>query len=397
MSSGQDALVRRGGASHGMASGSERWGAVYAMIMLANPGATTGTITPVIVDAFVAHGRVTLSEAVGLGAAQMAGMGLALLGTALLIKRLNRRMTAALALFIACIANLWSSSSADFPLLLALRVLVGAGTGVCYSIAVVSIVASANVARNFGYSVAANQISGILLLTILPALTIWGGVPAAMVTLAIFTLFCGVTLSWLPAHAIAPTEERQGASSSVIRSAPPIAALRGLLSMFLLAAAFGACWPIVGRIAVAGHVTNSEIVTGFALAGYGGVVGGFVSAFLGPRLSKRLILILGSTGFAASLLLQVVPHVSFALAAIALMFFCTFNIPNYLSLVAEIDGSGRLAIVMTALMQLGMAAGQAAVAAAGKGVSFVDVAVAATAMAILACLLVLNIRVAPRS
>jgi predicted MFS family arabinose efflux permease len=129
----------------------------------------------------------------------------------------------------------------------------------------------------------------------------------------------------------------------------------------------------------------------------GGVVGGFASAFLGPRLSKRVIVILGSTGFAASLLLQVVPHVSFALAAIALMFFCTFNIPNYLSLVAEIDGSGRLAIVMTALMQLGMAAGQAAVAAAGQGVSFVSIAVAATAMAILACLLVLNIRVAPRS
>ena len=150
----------------------------------------------------------------------MAGMGLALLGTALLIKRLNQRMTAALALSIACIANLWSGSSPDFPLLLALRVLVGAGTGVCYSIAIVSIVASANVARNFGYSVAANQISGILLLTILPALTIWGGLPAAMVTLAIFTLFCGVTLSWLPAHSIVPTGERQGASSSVIRSAP---------------------------------------------------------------------------------------------------------------------------------------------------------------------------------
>lgn len=394
MSSGQDALARRSSASLGTTTGGERWGAVYTMIMLANPGATTGTITPVIVDAFVAHGRVTLSAAVGSGAAQMAGMGLSLLLTAVVIRRLNRRMAAALALLIACIANLASGGSADFPLLLALRFLVGAGTGVCYSIAIASIVASANVARNFGYSVAANQISGIVLLTILPALTLWGGLPAVMATLATFTLFCGITLAWLPARTTAPAEERQGTSDSVTRSAPSTAAIRGLLSMFLLAAAFGACWPIVGRIAAAGHVSNTEIVTGFALAGYGGVIGGFASAFLGPRLNRRLILILGATGFAASLLLQGVPHINFALAAITLMFFCTFNIPNYLSLVASIDASGRLAIIMTALMQLGMAAGQAAVAAAGKAASFLDIAMAATAMAFLACTLVLNIRVA---
>jgi hypothetical protein len=45
-----------------------------------------------------------------------------------------------------------------------------------------------------------------------------------------------------------------------------------------------------------------------------------------------------------------------------LMFFCAFNTPNYLNFVAKLDVSGRLPIVMTALMQIGMAVGQAAIA-----------------------------------
>jgi predicted MFS family arabinose efflux permease len=374
-------------AALGLPARSDRLLAILAMILLANPGATTGTILPVVVDSLAASGTISLSLSLTLAATQMACVGVALLATSICIHWIDRRLVGGTSLMIAIAGTLATIVVQDPGGLILCRSLVGAGCGVAYAIAVASLAASANSSRNFGLFMATNQISGILILSLLPWLTAMGGLRYSMTALALFIGLCCAALPWLPmppSHLPRPGNSTFNTHRSFGRSA-----LLGFVSMFLLAAAFGACWPIVGQIAKSHGALDRGIAFGFALAGFGGVLGGLASAWVAPRLGDARVLTLGSLAFTASIALQAIPNSNFAVAAATLMFFCTFNIPNYLNFVGKLDNSGRLPILMTALMQLGMAAGQAAVASLSAARNFPSIILFAATLAALAWLTVI--------
>jgi len=126
--------------------------------------------------------------------------------------------------------------------------------------------------------------------------------------------------------------------------------------MFFLAMSFGAVWPMVGQIGASRGIDRATIALGLSVAGFGGIAGAVVSASLSDRLGRRMALLLGVTGLAVSALLTLTP--AFVAAIILFMFCYVFTIPYYVSVLAPIDRTGRLTVLMNAMTPFGTAAGQ---------------------------------------
>ncbi len=332
----------------------EGWADLCRVALLTNPGAAVGVIVPTVVNMFTAGGRFSLATASLLGAAELAGLTVALLLGPLFVNRYDRRWTAALAIGLAIVGQALSLSAMSAPVVGALRLFAGIGEGGLYAVAVAHLAATAAPDRAFGLMLTANHVVGALLLATIAWLS--GAYPAqaAIAVVIVFQLLTATLIGKLPRRpARAAARHRPSGAGGAV--AP---AVLGLLGMLLLAGGFGVVWPLIGQIAKARGVSPHAVALAFSLAGAVGLLPGMLVTALGLRVGRVLPLSIGSLAFAAALSLPTF-DVPFMVPTLLIMFFWTFSIPYYLGLVAAVDRSGRLTVLTTAMLPFGIAVGQA--------------------------------------
>jgi len=345
--------------------------AIAAMVMMTNLGPLTMLMTPAMIVSYTGNGHFSAGQAAALTSAELAAMTAVMLLTSPIIHRIDRRRWVALGLFMAASAHLASICVSAYPLLLAIRFVAGAGIGVAYTVAVAALSATAQPDRNFGVSVTANQLAATAVLATCSWVGLNHGHGPTLAVVLVLTLLTALGIPWFPRRAPALATAK-GSDGVAARSAGMIPGLIGLGGMSLFLLGVGVVWPVVGLIAQSHGIASRTVGSALALAGLGGIVAGLLVSALGARLNRIIALAIGSFGIAAGVLLLLVSYDGWALMAVApiIMFFWMFNIPYYLGAMSVLDGSGRLAVVGSAMAPLGLAAGQAITATIVHGSNY---------------------------
>ena len=142
--------------------------------------------------------------------------------------------------------------------------------------------------------------------------------------------------------------------------------------MFLFLVGVGEVWPIVGSIAQSHGIAASSVGSALAIAGLTGIAAGLLVSLIGSRFGRLVPLIVGTLGIACAMLtlLAASDGHSLVLSTSLIMFFWIFSIPYYLGSQSALDPSGRLAVLSSAMMPFGLAAGQAVANSMTSGSGF---------------------------
>jgi MFS transporter, DHA1 family, inner membrane transport protein len=372
--------------------------AIAAMVAMSNLGALTMLMTPALIAGYLSSGWLTGSEASTLTSVELAGMTIAVILTSLVITRVDRRACLGVGLVVAAVGHLTSILVASYPLLVIIRTMAGIGIGITYTVAVAALSATRSPDRNFGFAITSNQLSVTLLLALLSWLGLDHGYGVVIGVVLVFTLLMGLGIAWFPRAA--PLRSAAESDVGTQASSSTLPGVLGLVGMFLFLVAVGEVWPIVGPIAQSHGIGTASVGSALAIAGLAGIGAGLLVSLIGSRFGRLAPLIVGTLGLACAMLTLLVASdgESLVLSTSLIMFFWIFSIPYYLGSQSALDPSGRLAVLSSAMMPFGLAAGQALAnhMAIGTGYSSTIVTSAATfALALTTTLVGIHLKVAP--
>lgn len=270
--------------------------------------------------------------------------------------RLNARVVAVAALAVFCAGNLVTALwMPDYPLFLGLRAIAAVGGGTLMVLCMTSAGESENRDRVYGLWVVGQLVAGTVGLAVLPRLFDHFGLPAFYVLLAAL----GALASPL-CRGFDGDLGMRGKSAGVAGAATPrwLAALVicGMLAFYL---SIGGIWTFVSGAAEAAGISAAATGTVLAVATTMGIVGAGLASWLGGRVSRRGMVILGYAILAASLaLLAAVQGAgAYVIALCGFKFAWTFVLPFILAIVATHDATGRLVASLTLVIGVGLAVG----------------------------------------
>ncbi|MFM0341784.1 MFS transporter [Paraburkholderia fungorum] len=372
--------------------------AIAAMVTMSNLGALTMLMTPAFIAGYLSSGWLTGTQASTLTSVELAGMTIAVILTSLVIARVDRRACLGVGLLVAAVGHLASILVASYPLLVIIRTVAGIGIGITYTVAVAALSATRSPDRNFGFAITSNQLSVTLLLALLSWFGLDHGYRVVIGVVLVFTLLMGLGIVWFPRAAPVRSAAESNVGMQVSSSTLP--GVLGLAGMFLFLVAVGEVWPIVGPIAQSHGIGSAAVGSALAIAGLAGIAAGLLVSLIGSRFGRLAPLIVGTLGLACAMLTLLVASdgQSLVLSTSLIMFFWIFSIPYYLGSQSALDPSGRLAVLSSAMMPFGLAAGQALAnyTTIGAGYSSTIVSSAATfALALTATLIGIHLKLAP--
>ncbi|MEQ5840089.1 MFS transporter [Paraburkholderia acidicola] len=344
--------------------------AIASMVAMSNLGALTMLMTPAFIAGYLSSGRLNNSEASTLTSVELAGMTVAVILTSLLIARVDRRACLAVGLLTAALGHLATIFVDAYPALVITRIVAGVGVGIAYTVAVAALSATRLPDRNFGIAITSNQLSVTLLLALLSWIGLDQGYRVVIGVVLAFTLLMGLGIGWFPR--VAPLRAANDSDGRAHASSSTLPGVLGLAGMFLFLVAVGEVWPFVGPIAQSHGVGAAAVGSALAIAGLAGIGAGSFVSLIGSRFGRLVPLIFGTVGLACAMLtlLGASDGKSLVLSTSLIMFFWIFSIPYYLGSQSALDPSGRLAVLSSAMMPFGLAAGQALVNSMIRGTGF---------------------------
>jgi len=372
--------------------------AIAAMVAMTNLGALTMLMTPAFIAGYLSSGRLSNTEASTLTSVELGGMTIAVILTSLVIARVDRRACVATGLLIAALGHLISILAVSYPILVITRTVAGAGVGITYTVAVAALSATRLPDRNFGIAITSNQLSVTLLLALLSWLGLDHGYRVVIGVVLAFTLLMGLGIGLFPR--VAPTRAASDADKGSQASSSTLPGVLGLVGMFLFLVAVGEVWPVVGPIAQSHGIGAAAVGSALAIAGLAGISAGLLVSLIGSRFGRLVPLIVGTLGLACAMLTLLVASDgrSLVLSASLIMFFWIFSIPYYLGSQSALDPSGRLAVLSSAMMPFGLAAGQALANSMTPGAGYSPIILSSAlifGLALATTLIGIHLKVAP--
>lgn len=323
------------------------------LALLTNPAGIIGTVAPAFVNAFVASG-MSIALASRMAAAEFFAMATTLLLAPLLVRRMDRRVIAIVSLAGAVLGQLLSLSTDSAAFILGCRVVAGAGEGALFAVAVATLSAAPSPERAFGMVILSNQGAGTLLLAVIAWLATLSPANAALWVAGGFIAIHAVFIPALPRTSGGQDSRRRADSDPAAPAFIPI--LCGLGGMAFLSAGFGLVWPMVGQIGLAANISSDVLTTTLSVVGLGGIGGGLAATVAGSRFGDQWPVLFGTVAMA--LCMPLLASQLFAVAAVLTLFFWAFNLPYFLGFLAKVDKGGGLAVLTSAMIPFGIAAGQ---------------------------------------
>ncbi|MBL4712674.1 MAG: MFS transporter [Gammaproteobacteria bacterium] len=247
-------------------------------------------------------------------------------------------------IFLMIIGLFLIAQVASYYYVLMFFILIGAGSGTLFSLAIVILSLTECPERYFGIKIIFEQITSAILLFIVPTfILIYFGFSGSFLFISLVVFLIGFAALSLPNNQAAEQLIKTGLSTDNLlpKTVNKINIWLALICLCLFFGTLSTLWAFVERLAVANELSADSIGLALSISVLGGAVGGLLAAYLGDRLPLRLSIL-----FIVPLLLTVIwtfylgfDMWLFGLAAFSLSLLWNFSLTYQMKIVIMQDES----------------------------------------------------------
>lgn len=326
------------------------------------------TLVPLLTGAAATTFGLSAAQVGVLGTADLAGLAIASATAVLWINKISWRRAAATGIALLLVGNLFSAFVSSFSALCLARFVTELGSGVIFSLALVTIGRTPKPDRYFAFGIGATIALAVGVFLALPAAIEQFGMDIIFSVHAAVAILACSFIAWLPEGGAARAKSDEGQSKP----------LKPLFLCFVGFSCFtmveGGVWTYMERIGAAGDLSAGFIGEALAITQVVSLVAALGASAISTRFGRTLPLLVGLFSFLLGFYLLLKPGSYFYLVAVCLTQFAwIFTLPYLLLMCVEYDPTGRFYVLTTAFKMGGMAAGPAVVALFLKGSDYAPV------------------------
>lgn len=330
---------------------------------------------PVISTAWVNLLGFTEIQVGRVAGADLGGLAIGAILTALVIANVNRRYLVLLAVAIAIGANAACLVMVNYEQVLWLRLVAGIGSGIYTAIAIATLGGTSKPARAFNMMLFAFAFSQALEMYILPKLSM-NGIYLAFIGCYIFGL---LFLSWLPQRPVEKSldveidvEESDGEHHIEHQHVPtyvPWLVLGAIVATYIN---IGAYWTYIELASHASEASPEWVSQLLVYTSFFSIVGCLVATVISNRfgLARPLLITLVLQAIIVGMLAGGINNTNILVSMFSFNFLWIFVDVYQMSTIANVDHSGRFAALMPGAQGIGQILGPniaASILAAGLG------------------------------
>ena len=343
------------GQSMGLKNPFDSWKSIIISLYMTLIGYGVLVGIPVISTAWVTLLGFSEVEVGRVAGADLGGLSLGAVVTAMLIGKVNRRLLVLIGLSLAVVANGLCISVVDYDQVLWLRLLSGIGSGIYTAVAVSSLGASSKPARAYNAMLFAFAFSQALEMHFLPLLSMAGIYTTFIVCFLLTIPF----ISWIPAHAPTEVVEVVAADSLAAQSVPKFVPWLCLAAMVITYINIGAYWTYIELAAASDQADPEWVGQVLTWSSFCSLIGCLFATILSSRygLLRPLLVTLVTMAVIVGMLANGITDKNILISVLSFNFLWIFIDVYQMSTIANVDKTGRFAALMPGAQGLGQIIG----------------------------------------
>ena len=343
------------GQSMGLKNPFDSWKSIVISLYMTLIGYGVLVGIPVISTAWVTLLGFSEVEVGRVAGADLGGLSLGAVVTAMLIGKVNRRLLVLIGLSLAVVANGLCISVVDYDQVLWLRLLSGIGSGIYTAVAVSSLGASSKPARAYNAMLFAFAFSQALEMHFLPLLSMAGIYTTFIVCFLLTIPF----ISWIPAHAPTEVVEVVAADSLAAQSVPKFVPWLCLAAMVITYINIGAYWTYIELAAASDQADPEWVGQVLTWSSFCSLIGCLFATILSSPygLLRPLLVTLVTMAVIVGMLANGITDKNILISVLSFNFLWIFIDVYQMSTIANVDKTGRFAALMPGAQGLGQIIG----------------------------------------
>lgn len=254
---------------------------------------------PFIVGSLVDTAAYTEQQAGWIFSADMAGLALGSVITALIVNRFSRRYIASAGALILIAGNVLSLSFHDVSTLLVIRIFAGVGSGILYSVSIANLSGTHKTARNFSILLFLLLAQGSVEALTLPLLSGYLGINGIFLFFIACTIVGAPLIYWLcPFPIEKPIAARTGIASTTdgAPALPRYLPVMYLLSIVAYTVVIGAVWTYIERAGIDVGIAPPTVSKILSIVNLTGIIGALIAVWLCSRWGQGKMLLASLLG-----------------------------------------------------------------------------------------------------
>ena len=343
------------GQSLGLKNPFDSWKSIVISLYMTLIGYGVLVGIPVISTAWVTLLGFTEVEVGRVAGADLGGLSIGAVVTAMLIGKVNRRILVLIGLSLAVVANGLCISVVDYDQVLWLRLLSGIGSGIYTAVAVSSLGASSKPARAYNAMLFAFAFSQALEMHFLPLLSM----ASIYTTFIVCFLLTIPFISWIPAHAPTEVAEAVAVDSLAAESVPKFVPWLCLAAMVITYINIGAYWTYIELAAASDQADPEWVGQVLTWSSFCSLIGCLFATILSSRygLLRPLLVTLVTMAVIVGMLANGITDKNILISVLSFNFLWIFIDVYQMSTIANVDKTGRFAALMPGAQGLGQIIG----------------------------------------
>jgi predicted MFS family arabinose efflux permease len=328
---------------------------------------------PMIVGVYIEEIGFSIREAGFLASIEAAGMAISSILGMFWVKRLNWQHVTLFGVLLSVLANIAACGVEGFLPMLFCRLLASLGAGTAFAVSVASLGEQPQPERAYGIGLVVQTALMVLVLALSAHIIEMWGLDGLFFTLVVLSIAVGLPVVWLPKQSEKNQQtSRIESANKVTNSRPIMLVLLATVIHFIGTVAFWAYFERIGD--TAGHST-ALIGTALALALGAGMLGAGMAAWLSDRFGFATPFIVSTAMLVISVALAVgeINASLLIFCAVLFDFMWVFANAYQVALVARLDISGSLVVLVPAAQGAGGMAGPALAALFIQGNNYLPV------------------------
>ncbi len=342
--------------------------AIFAAIVVGFAGNAVFMGMPMLVGAMAEDLGFQEQQLGWLASADLGGIFIGSILTSLVIPKVNRRWFAICGIAIVVSCNYASTLTGEFTPLMAIRILAGFGSGICYSTGVACLAVSHHTGRNFSFLMFALVMTNALEFYTFPSITEHWGVNGLFICFAGVSAMCLLVIQWIPPYANNAPEQSQthdlpndsldnpdspDTASPLIHNIPKYIPWCCLLAVFCFNLLTGSFWPFIERAGVDAGFSYEFIGSALTWGTLFSFTGCLTAVWLSGRFGQSKPLLFALTcmtlmmlGVGYSINAGILNTFGYAGTIFSFCMFWIFTDVFQLGTISNIDHTGRYAALV---------------------------------------------------
>jgi predicted MFS family arabinose efflux permease len=368
------------------------WRSIAVAIFMALVGYTVMVSVPVLSTALVHKVGFTEEQVGRIWGADLGGLSLGAIISAMLVARMNRRYLVLIGVGLSIVANALCMVFTSYDEVLTLRVLAGTGSGIFTAVAVVTLGGTTNPTTAYNLELIGFAFSTALELNYLPQLTM----NEIYLFFIILSGLCAVLVFWIPARPLSKEQLFEQEKHQKIHEnfrVPKIVPWLCLAAVCFTYINIGGYFTYIELAALADGVSqewSGSVLTWSSFLGIAGCLIAYVCTRYG--LFKPLFISLITMAVIVAMLAFGINDINLAVSLFGFMTLWTFVDVYQSAMVAHMDRSGSLVALLPSVQGFGQFIGpNIAASIVGAGLGYPIMFVVSGSMALVALVLYIGV------